>query len=644
MEAKNYLELIQHWAWLLIIGLVIGAGGSYEFSKYQSPVYSASTRVQIISAPKGSGSDYGFINDQQLGQTYVQTIKTRPILDSVSKKLGYEINPVSISASALANTQLIDITVENADPQRAADIANSLVEIFVQSNAEKQALRFADSETSLKSQITQVENQISTLQSQTTAVSDAKLQENINKTKMEMDRLQSQIVGLKSEIFTLNSVKLVGKSTPTPSPEDILTINEKEFQLNQLQGTYDQYSQIYTNLVILGENSTKSDSSAQQMQSTLALYQQIRANLLSSYESIRLARLTSTSNIISIEPALAPSQPIRPKVLNNTGMGALMGLMLAATIIFLIEYLDDTLKTPEQIRQVLGLSVIGYIAEIEHGKKESAYVSENPRSPVSEAFRTLRTNLEFAGVDQPIKSLLIVSVHPSEGKSTVAANLSVTLAQSGKHVFLLDADLRRPHIHRFFGLNNRSGLSDLFRDTVSLADVTHPWSDPNLCIVTSGDIPPNPADLLGSKKMEKILNTAKRTADIVIVDAPPFLVADASILASRVDGVLLVIRPGKTPADAALSTLEQMKRSGARIIGVVMNRIPRNRPYYYGGYRHYTAYYKGAYTYYDSLDKKGSRHYSNRSARSALLGSLFSKPEKSKPEVESVDSPKIPIA
>ena len=162
MEAKNYLELIQHWAWLLIIGLVIGAGGSYEFSKYQSPVYSASTRVQIISAPKGSGSDYGFINDQQLGQTYVQTIKTRPILDSVSKKLGYEINPVSISASALANTQLIDITVENADPQRAADIANSLVEIFVQSNAEKQALRFADSETSLKSQITQVENQIST--------------------------------------------------------------------------------------------------------------------------------------------------------------------------------------------------------------------------------------------------------------------------------------------------------------------------------------------------------------------------------------------------------------------------------------------------------------------------------------------------
>ena len=642
MEIKNYLELIQHWAWLLIIGLVLGAGSAYGYSSYQSPVYSASTRVQIISAPKGTGSDYGFINDQQLGQTYIQTIKTRPVMAAVSQKLGYAVDSRLISATMLANTQLIDITVEDADPQRAADTANTLVEVFVQSNAEKQALRFADSEASLKSQIAQVEAQISTLQNQSTAVSDAKLQENITKTKIEMGRLQSQIVTLKDELFKLKLAPLVGRSTPTPSPENVSQINEKDFQLTQLQNTYDQYSQIYANLVILGENSIKTDSSAQQMQSTLALYQQIRANLLSSYENIRLARLTSTSNIISIEPALAPNLPIRPKIPTNTGLGALVGLMLAAAIAFLVEYLDDTLKTADQISQVLGLPVIGYIAEIEHGQKERAYVSENPRSPVSEAFRTLRTNLEFAAVDHPLKSLLIVSVHPSEGKSTIAANLAVTLAQGGKHVFLLDADLRRPHIHRFFGLTNRAGLSDLFRDTVSLADVTRPWSDPNLCIVTSGDIPPNPADLLGSKKMETILSTAKKTADIVIVDAPPFLVADASILAARVDGVLLVIRPGKTPADAALSTLEQMKRSGARIVGVVMNRIPRNRPYYYGGYRHYTAYYKGAYAYYDSIDKQNTRRSGSSSANGWSLANLFKKPKNIGPELEPTGQPKIP--
>jgi succinoglycan biosynthesis transport protein ExoP len=254
----------------------------------------------------------------------------------------------------------------------------------------------------------------------------------------------------------------------------------------------------------------------------------------------------------------------------------------------------------------------------------------------------LRTNLEFAGVDQPLKTLLVVSVHPGEGKSTIAANLSITLAQGGKHVLLIDADLRRPHIHHVFSLANRAGLSDLFRDSTSLADVARSWKDSTLGIVTSGSIPPNPADLLASKKMESILALASQSADMVIVDAPPFLVADASILASRVDGILLVIRPGKTPMDAALSTLEQIKRSGGRIVGVVMNRIPRNRPYYYGGYRHYTAYYKGGYAYYDtSAPRKGiSNHNGGKAPKSSFMRNLFGKQKKASPALEQTDSTK----
>jgi capsular exopolysaccharide synthesis family protein len=346
------------------------------------------------------------------------------------------------------------------------------------------------------------------------------------------------------------------------------------------------------------------------MQSTLAIYQQIRSNLLSSYENIRLTRQTSATNIISIEPATVPQSPVRPQPLQNTGMGAIIGLFLAGAIVFVIEYLDDSIKTAEQVTQTLGLPVIGYIAEIEHGQ-EKVYVCDNPRSPVAEAFRTLRTNLEFAGVDQPLKSLLVVSVHPGEGKSTIASNLSITLAQGGKRVLLVDADLRRPRIHHVFDLTNRAGLSDLFRDSNSILDVTRVWKDSSLNIITSGSIPPNPADLLASKKMETILASAEQTADLIVVDAPPFLVADASILASRVDGILLVIRPGKTPMDAALSTLEQIKRAGGRIVGVVMNRIPRNRPYYYGGYRHYTNYYRGGYAYYDTA-VSGKKRSNNR--------------------------------
>lgn len=641
MEIKHYLTLLQRWAWLLILGLFLGAAGGFGYSAYQTPAYRASTRVQVIGAPKGSGSDYAYVNEQQMAQTYLQTLKTSPVLAAVSEKLGYAISNKQISTSLVSGTQLIDIVVEDSNPQRAAEIANTLVEVFAQTNAEAQFKRFSTSEESLKTQIAQVEAQIASLQTQSSVVSEAKLQDSIDKSKNEMQRLQTEIVAVKGEInqISIRPVDPYGR-TPTPSPEILSQVNEKELLLKQLQTNYDQFSQIYSNLLVLGSNPGTGDSNAQQLQSTLAVYQQIRSNLLSSYENVRLTRLSSTTNIASIEPATVPEEPIRPQPLSNTGLGAAVGLMLAFGIAFLIEYLDDTLKTAEQIGKVLGLPVIGYIAEIEHGH-ELAYVSESPRSPVAEAFRTLRTNLEFASVDEPIKTLLVVSVHPGEGKSTVAANLAVTLVQGGKRTLLIDADLRRPHVHRFFGLPNRRGMSDVFRETISLAEVTTPWSDPNLGIVTSGNIPPNPADLLASKKMEAILSTAKETAEIVVIDAPPFLVADASILASRVDGILLVIRPGKTPMDAALSTLEQIKRSGGRIIGVVMNRIPRNRPSYYGGYRHYTAYYKGDYSYYDTTPRKrSSKSGSGKTLPAWSIRNFFGKSKPNSPDLESTDSVK----
>ena len=189
MEIKNYISISLQWAWLLILGLLLGAAGAYTFSYYEVPAYRASTRVQVISAPKGSGGDLSYISDQQLSQTYVQTIKTRPILQLVGQELGYEVRAGQISVSALSNTQLIDISVEDSDPQRAADIANTLVAVFAKLNSEKQALRYADSESSLKTQISQIETQITALQDQTSAEGSAKFQENLTRTQSEMKRL-----------------------------------------------------------------------------------------------------------------------------------------------------------------------------------------------------------------------------------------------------------------------------------------------------------------------------------------------------------------------------------------------------------------------------------------------------------------------
>jgi capsular exopolysaccharide synthesis family protein len=642
MEIKQYLTIAQRWAWLLILGLVLGGGGAFIFSSFQEPVYQTSTRVQVMSAPSSSAGQYSLYSEQQLAQTYVQTIKSRPILDAVAERIGGSVFSAQVRTQNVASTQLIDIFVEDADPQRVAAIANTLVDVFIERNYEMQSKRFAESELSLESQISQVDTQIEALQTRSEAVSSAESQAAITKALVEIERLQTEILTLQTELDTLNApAREPGAfSTPTPSPEIRSQINEKELSLKQLQSTYDLYQQIYTNLVVLGESRGLGEANAEQeqMQSTLALYRQIRANLLSSYEGIRLARLSSTSNIVAIEPALVPGRPIRPNPITNAGLGAAVGLMLAAAIVFLVEYLDDTIKSAEQTSAILGLPVIGYIAELEHGQ-DKAYVSENPRSPVSEAFRTLRTNLEFASVDKPIKTLLIVSAHPGEGKTTIATNLAVTMAQGGKRVLLIDADLRRPRVHHYLGLTNRVGLSNLFRDTISIDEVIRPWGDQGLGVITSGGVPPNPADLLASERMAAILEAAGKSMDVVIVDAPPFLVADASILASRVDGVLLVIRPGKTPVDAATTTLEQMKRAGANILGVVLNRIPRNRPNYYGGYRHYSGYYKGEYGYYDESSpvSGGSASYKgngNGKNKNSWLGGLRKKQTDSERSVD----------
>ena len=599
MEAKQYLMLLQRWAWLLIIGLLLGGASAFVFSTLQQPVYQASTRVMVMRAPDSGTSDYTTLSDQQLAQTYTQTMLTRPILQAVGQKLGIDVSVEQITAQIVPNTQLIQISVENTDPKRAADIANTLVDVFIDQNNQMQTARFSDSEESLQAQIKQIETQISTFESQTSAAS----QEDINKAKTQMDALQQQIVTLKGELAQLDPPTKPGYAVPTPSVELQAQINQKELSLKQLQGMYDLYQQLYNNLVVLGNNGnlTNDQSGSQQLQSTLALYQQIHANLLSSYENIRLSRLRSTSNIFPVEPAITPTAPIRPKPITNTGLGAIVGLLLAGGIVFLIEYLDDSIKNPSDVERILGLSVLGYIAEIKLGSKNKGgmNITYQPRSPVAEAFRSLRTNLEFAGVNQSLRTILVTSPGQGDGKTTIAVNLASIFAQGGKHVTLIDADLRRPMIHRFFDLDNHVGLTDIFRGRLTLEAVSHSWNGTGeLTVITTGSLPPNPAELLASEKMSQLLTSIKSQKDMVIIDSPPSIVTDAQVLAAKVDGVVIVLWPGHTHWEEVRAMLEQFRRAEARVVGVVFNRIPRNRMSYYGGYKHYSPYNKNKYHYY----------------------------------------------
>lgn len=593
MEIKHYLQIIRRWAWLLALGVVLGLAGGFVGSLYQTPVYQASTRVMVSSAPQGMDSYAVYYGDQQLLQTYVQLVTTSPVLAETSNRLGFSVNKNQVSASQVATTRVILITVQAGDPQQAAQIANTLVDVLVAQNDALQAGRFAASEASLENQIAQVEAQIASLESQVEQISTLNVEEQLREVEAQLQPLQDEVARLQQENAALE---------PAWNQERRKKIAENQTRIDQLMPLLNLYQQIYSNLVVLGKpvDSGSEDFHLTRLQNTLNLYQEIYLNLIKSRESIRLARLQNTPNVVQIEPAQPPAKPIQPQPLRNTLLAGAVGLLLTAGVAFLIEYLDDTLKSPEDVERVLGLPVIGYIAEMQYPKDspQEVYVTRQPRSPVSEAFRALRTNLEFAGVDAPLVTLLVTSAGPGDGKTTIAANLAAIISQGGKRVILIDADLRRPQLHRFFGLPNRVGLSDLFREQASPMLVSHaPTGLPNLRVITSGPLPPNPTELLGSEKMNQLLGQLKTQAQVILIDTPPSLVADAQVLSARVDGVLIVIYPGHTHADSARTTLEMFTRSGANIVGVVFNRIPRNRAYYYGGYRYYSP-YEGKYEAY----------------------------------------------
>lgn len=220
--------------------------------------------------------------------------------------------------------------------------------------------------------------------------------------------------------------------------------------------------------------------------------------------------------------------------------------------------------------------------------------NENPKSPSAEAYRTLRTNIQFSNIDKEIKTIVVTSSGPGEGKSTVTANYAVTLAKNDKKVLLIDADLRKPRAHTFFNLPNINGLTNVVAESTDYKKLVQATKIEGLDLLTSGPIPPNPSELLGSKKMKAFLDTLKEDYDMIIIDSPPVgLVTDAAILSTVVDGTILVCAVGQAIKEAAANAKQLLDKVNANILGVVLNKIPLNEGgyYKYHYYQHYTSYY-----------------------------------------------------
>jgi len=317
-----------------------------------------------------------------------------------------------------------------------------------------------------------------------------------------------------------------------------------------------------------------------------------------------------SSNIRVVDPAMIPSTPSRPAKTRNVALAFLVGLVGGIGLALMREYLDNTVKTPDDIETLARLPSLAVVPQFAgtngngkrpgllqgfssngHEKRIELVAQHLPKSQMSEAFRALRTSILLSQADHPPQVILVTSALPREGKTTAAANLAVTLAQLGDSTVLVDADLRKPGIGRLLnlGTGKYAGLSSYLAgvSTLDLVSIPHP-AIPNLAAIPTGPLPPNPADLLSSHKLAEAIAELRTKYKFIVIDSPPIMAAtDAVILSVQVDGVLLVVRSGETPKEAFTRTRDLLNSVKCHILGVVLNAVDSGAPDYYYSYRYY---------------------------------------------------------
>ncbi len=501
MEIRRYLTLLQRRWWLVLLAAVTAGATAFFVSIYTTPVYRASAQFLIDELPGTSDNEYNqVLLEQRLAQTYVEIIKMPSVLDETIRQLGLPYSPRQLeemaSVSVLRDTQIIDVSVEDTDPDRAANIANTMGQVFIEQNQERENARYAEP--------------IANWEERASEISD-------------------DILALEAEIRREN---------PANTPEEQAALSRMETQLSDLQIRYE--------------------------------------DTINNLNALLVEQARQSSNVVPLGAARPNPTPVRPRVLRNAALATLAGAMVGIGIVFLLDYLDDTIKDADQIQEDTGLTTLGTVAEVKDLDAPSSLVThDRPRDPVSEAYRTLRTNLSYAAVISGQRTVLVTSPMAEDGKSTLIANLALVFAQTGIKVVVVDADLRRADQHEFFSLPNSTGLtSAILNQGASAQSYLQETGIAGLSVLTSGPVPPNPAELLGSPRMTKILEALSEAFDLVLIDSPPALgVTDAAVLAPLVSGCLLVVRIGHTKRAALVQVVNMLEASGAHVYGAVMNMV-----------------------------------------------------------------------
>ncbi|RZU34121.1 polysaccharide biosynthesis tyrosine autokinase [Blastococcus saxobsidens] len=285
----------------------------------------------------------------------------------------------------------------------------------------------------------------------------------------------------------------------------------------------------------------------------------------------------STVKVATVQPAAFNDTPVSPDEVRNVTLGAVLGILAGLGLALLRSRMDNTVKSSEDVTHLTGVGVIGTVLEDARVGEDHVVTDQDQHSIAAEAYRSIRTNLQFLNVDNPPRVIVVSSAVPGEGKSTLAVNLATVLAQAGSRVMLIEADLRRPRVTRYMGLISGAGLTNVLGGTAMLHEVVQPWGDGRLSVLAAGPMPPNPSEMLGSRHMQVLLDELRERYDYVLIDAPPLLaVTDAAVLTAVSDGCLLTSRYGRTRREELQEAASSLARIDASLLGVILNRVPQS--------------------------------------------------------------------
>lgn len=522
MTLSQYVRTILRRAWLLVALPVLAVGGALAITSTFPPTYESEAHilvrpVQPISSLDTSG---GNSSSDEVARTYAQMLTERPLLAQVVADLKLQITPDQLQGAVKItpqpNTTVLKVNVQSSDPALARDIANRLIQDFVAQTRQVNQRQVTQYRNSVDAQLSQLRQQIQTEQGR------------IDQLQSKADQIQSQ------------STQKRASSTSTTALRP-----DEQTELANLQEQ-----------VILDRSQY--------------------AAIVHSESDIQVNVARAADNLVVLSPAVQPTVPISPKPTLNALLAALGGLALGVGLTLLLEHFDSSIRTDEQLIEHTGLRPLGHIPFSRGSRGQKELVVLRKDSYLVEPYKALRTNLLFSTREREPKVVTVTSATPREGKSRIAANLAVALAQAGRHTLLIDCDFRRPVQHRLFARQRNVGLADLIVGEVTEAEVILPVEIvPNLHLLSSGSMRHNASELLDSIAMRTLLARVSEAFDHVILDTPAVnVMADGLIVGRNADATLLVVEHGRSRYPAVRKAREALDNVGAHVVGCALNKVP----------------------------------------------------------------------